>query len=201
MNRSLPLILTLDQHGVPHRWVTWQQAVWYYAKERVAWELGREAFTVYGGHSHSGKRSHITANSIIAIRGKALAIKGFNAVPPLNNRELFNRDRFMCAFCGVVSTPYRLTCDHILPMSRGGRDTWMNVVTACRNCNQKKGSRTPEEAHMQLMYAPYVPNRAEFLILANRRILADQMEFLRQHVSANSRLNERNHVAARKVLN
>jgi len=45
MNRSLPLILTLDQHGVPHRWVTWQQAVWYYAKERVAWELGRQAFT------------------------------------------------------------------------------------------------------------------------------------------------------------
>jgi hypothetical protein len=68
----------------------------------------------------------------------------------------------------------------------------MNVVTACRNCNQKKGNRTPEEAHMQLIYAPYVPNRAEFLILANRRILADQMEFLRQHVSANSRINEHN---------
>jgi 5-methylcytosine-specific restriction endonuclease McrA len=186
--RSLPLILTLDQHGVPHRWVTWQQAVWYYAKHQVAWEVGREAFTVYGGRSHAGTRSRITANSIIAIRGKALAIKGFNAVPPLNNRELFNRDRYMCAFCGVISTSYRLTCDHILPMSRGGRDTWMNVVTACRNCNQKKGSRTPEEAHMQLMYAPYVPNRAEFLILANRRILTDQMEFLKLHVSANSRI-------------
>ena len=81
MNRALPLILTLDQHGVPHRWVTWQQAVWYYAKERVAWETGREAFTIWGGRSHlTGKRSFITANSIIAIRGKALAIKGFH--PP-----------------------------------------------------------------------------------------------------------------------
>ena len=70
MNRTLPLILTLDQHGVPHRWVTWQQAVWYYAKERVAWELGNEAFTVRGGTSHlTGERSSITANSIIAIRG------------------------------------------------------------------------------------------------------------------------------------
>ena len=86
-------------------------------------------------------------------------------------------------------THHRLTCDHIVPMSRGGRDTWMNVVTACCTCNQKKGNRTPEEAHMHLLYAPYVPNRAEFLILANRRILADQMEFLRQHVSANSRIN------------
>src|SRR5437868_3502547 len=119
MNRSLPLILTLDQHGVPHRWVTWQQAVWYYAKERVAWELGREEFTFWGGRCHrTGERSHITANSIIAIRGKALAIKGFNQVPPLNNRELFNRDEFMCAFCGGDFSHYRLTCDHILPMSR-----------------------------------------------------------------------------------
>src|SRR3954470_21904277 len=115
MTRSLPLILTLDQHGVPHRWVTWQQAVWYYAKERVAWELGRQAFTIYGGRCHrTGERSKITANSIIAIRGKALAIKGFNQVPPLNNRELFNRDRFMCGFCGGDFSPYKLTCDHIL---------------------------------------------------------------------------------------
>jgi 5-methylcytosine-specific restriction endonuclease McrA len=146
--------------------VTWQQAVWYYAKERVAWEMGREEFTFWGGRCHrTGERSSITANSIIAIRGKALAIKGFNQVPPLNNRELFNRDKFVCAFCGGDFSHYRLTCDHIVPMSRGGRDSWMNVVTACRACNQKKGSRTPEEAHMQLLYAPYVPNRAEFLIL------------------------------------
>src|SRR4029450_12605675 len=115
MNRSLPLILTLDQHGVPHRWVTWQQAVWYYAKERVAWETGREEVTFWGG------RSSITPTSIISIRGKALAIKVFNQVPPLNNRELFNRDRFMCAFCGGDFSHYRLTCDHIVPMSRGGR--------------------------------------------------------------------------------
>ena len=105
------------------------------------------------------------------------------------NPDWFNRDRFVCAFCAGNFSSFKLTCDHILPLSRGGRDTWMNVVTACRTCNQKKGNRTPEEAHMQLVYAPYVPNRAEFLILANRRILADQMEFLRQHVSANSRVN------------
>src|SRR4029078_2989856 len=104
--RSLPLILTLDQHGVPHRWVTWQQAVWYYAKERVAWEGGTKSCTAYAAPSHrTAERSHITANSIIAIRGKALAIKGFNQVPPLNNRELFNRDKLMCAFRGGCLWP------------------------------------------------------------------------------------------------
>jgi 5-methylcytosine-specific restriction endonuclease McrA len=48
----------------------------------------------------------------------------------------------------------------------------MNVVTACRHCNQKKSGRTPEEAKMELLYAPYVPNKAEYLILSNRSILA-----------------------------
>jgi 5-methylcytosine-specific restriction endonuclease McrA len=188
--KRFPLILTLDQNGVPHRWITWQHAVWYYAKERIAWELGSEAFTVSGGKCReTGEVSTVTAASIIAIRGKAMAIKGFNQTPPLNNRELFHRDRHICAYCGGLFSHARLTRDHIIPYSRNGIDTWMNVVTSCRGCNERKGNRLLEEAHMQLLYAPYVPNRAEFLILANRRILADQMEFLKQHCAAQSRIH------------
>ena len=188
--RRFPLILTLDTNGIPHRWITWQHAVWYYAKKRIAWEMGSEAFTVTGGKcKETGELSSVTASSIIAIKGKAMAIKGFSQTPPLNNRELFHRDRHICAYCGTSFSHMRLTRDHITPYSRGGHDTWMNVVTACRACNERKGSRMPEEAHMELVYAPYIPNRAEFLILANRRILADQMEFLKQHVSAQSRVH------------
>ena len=64
----------------------------------------------------------------------------------------------------------------------------MNVVTACRHCNGVKRNRTPEESGIELRYAPYVPNKAEYLILTNRKILSDQMEFLSQHVSASSRV-------------
>jgi hypothetical protein len=85
----------------------------------------------------------------------------------------------------------KLTRDHVVPFSRGGRDVWMNVVTACRSCNERKSDRTPERAGMELVYLPYVPNRAEYLILTNRRILADQMEFLAQHVPAQSRLHQK----------
>lgn len=189
MAREAPLILTLDFHGVPHRWVTWQQACFYYAKNLVAWTLGREAFTVHGGISRmTGERSSITGHTIIAIKGKAMAAKGFNQVPPLNNRELFRRDRHICAYCGGEFNFLRLTRDHITPVSRGGRDTWMNVVAACRHCNGVKRNRTPDESGLQLVYAPYVPNKAEYLILTNRKILADQMEFLVQHVAATSRV-------------
>ncbi|MBI3918001.1 MAG: HNH endonuclease [Betaproteobacteria bacterium] len=179
-------------HGVPHRWISWQHACYYYAKDQVAWSLGERAFTVHGGLNRvTGERSRISAASIIAIKGKAMAMKSFGQVPPLNNRELFHRDRQMCAYCGGMFTTSRLTRDHINPFSRGGKDTWMNVVTACRSCNEKKSDRTPETARMELIYLPYVPNRAEYLILTNRRILADQMEFLAQHVPAQSRLHHK----------
>ncbi len=187
----LPLVLTLDTHGVPHRWITWQHACFYYAKGQVAWTLGEHAFTVYGGCNRvTGERSEITASSIIAIKGKAMAMKSFNQVPPLNNRELFHRDRQICAYCADSFASNKLTRDHIKPFSRGGQDSWMNVVTACRACNERKSDRTPEGAGMELVYLPYVPNRAEYLILTNRRILADQMQFLAQHVSAQSRLHQ-----------
>lgn len=187
---SLPLILALDQNGVPQRWLHWQTACFYYARNLVAWVAGDNDFTFHGGICRrTGERSHITANSIIAVRGQARGHLDFSQVPPLNNRELFRRDRHICAYCGHQGSAFRLTRDHITPVSQGGRDVWMNVVTACRPCNQKKGGRTPEQARMQLLYAPYVPNRAEFLILCNRHILADQMDFLARHVSARSRLH------------
>jgi len=189
---TLPLILTLDTHGVPHRWITWQHACYYYAKDQVAWNMGELAFTVFGGMNRAtGVRSSITANSIIAIKGKAMAMKAFSQVPPLNNRELFHRDRQICAYCGGMFPISRLTRDHVVPFSRGGRDMWMNVVTACRSCNERKSDCTPERAGMELLYLPYVPNRAEYLILTNRRILVDQMEFLTQHVPAQSRLRQK----------
>ena len=186
---EIPLILTLDFHGVPHRWITWQQSCYYYAKNLVAWTLGEKAFTFYGGTSRkTGERSSITANSIIAIKGKAMASRGFSQVPPLNNRELFRRDRHICAYCGAEFGYLRLTRDHITPLSRGGRDHWMNVVSACRHCNGIKRNRKPEEAGMELIYTPYVPNKAEYLILTNRKILSDQMGSLVQHVAAHSRV-------------
>jgi hypothetical protein len=184
-----PLILTLDQHGVPHRWISWQHACYYVAKDLVAWSVGEVSFVFHGGISRlTGERSSIETNSIIAIRGKALAGKSLHQIPPLSNRELFHRDRHVCAYCGQELTGSRLTRDHVVPVSQGGRDLWMNVVTACRGCNQHKSGRTPEEAGMELLYAPYVPNKAEYLILSNRHILADQMDFLTRHVPTQSRV-------------
>ncbi len=70
---------------------------------------------------------------------------------------VFIRDGHKCAYCGAKAT----TLDHILPRSRGGAWSWLNVVAACEGCNHRKGNRTPEEAGMRLRVVPRVPTRRE----------------------------------------
>lgn len=77
----------------------------------------------------------------------------------LSRRNIMKRDRSTCQYCGTRSD---LTLDHVLPKSRGGADSWENLVTACNNCNVKKGNRTPEEAGMPLNIKPYRPVHITF---------------------------------------
>jgi 5-methylcytosine-specific restriction endonuclease McrA len=76
--------------------------------------------------------------------------------PPWSKRGVLRRDRHTCAYCGGGAE----TVDHLLPLSRGGRNTWMNTVAACRRCNNLKANRTPPEAGMHLAWQPWVPRTA-----------------------------------------
>lgn len=94
----------------------------------------------------------------------------------------------MCLYCLKTGADRDLTRDHIVPVSRGGRDEWANVATACRSCNHRKSDRRLEEIGLKLNAVPYVPNYAEWMILKNRNILADQMAFLKQQVPKQRRI-------------
>jgi 5-methylcytosine-specific restriction endonuclease McrA len=73
----------------------------------------------------------------------------------LSRREVFARDRHTCQYCGRQSND--LTLDHVVPRHRGGAHSWDNLVAACRVCNHRKGDKTPEEAHLRLVRAPFEP--------------------------------------------
>ncbi|PWH07236.1 restriction endonuclease [Brachybacterium endophyticum] len=81
-------------------------------------------------------------------------------------RAVHERDHWSCAYCGrsVSKRPQcaalLATVDHIVPASRGGESSWLNLVSACRECNGRKADQTPEEAGMPLRYAPYDPATA-----------------------------------------
>ena len=73
----------------------------------------------------------------------------------LSRRNLLHRDGYTCQYCG--DRRHDLTIDHIVPRSKGGTDSWENVVAACLKCNVKKGDRTPKEANMALSTTPRRP--------------------------------------------
>ena len=72
----------------------------------------------------------------------------------LSRKNILLRDRYTCQYCGHTSPASELTMDHVIPRSRGGGSTWENLVTSCIRCNNRKGSRTPEEADMMLHRPP-----------------------------------------------
>ena len=72
----------------------------------------------------------------------------------LSRKNILLRDRNTCQYCATVLPSGELTLDHVIPRSRGGSSTWENLVACCHPCNNRKGSRTPEEAGMKLARQP-----------------------------------------------
>lgn len=181
-------VLALDISGIPRQWISYDAAITYHAKNAVAWALGEVVAKYRGGIQNDGTMSYIETQSIIAVKGH-----GFNphkhAMVALSNKTLFGRDRHICAYCGGHFPNYHnLSRDHIVPKSRGGENNWMNVVTSCKTCNAKKGHQLLKECSMELLYVPYAPSHYENMILQNRNILADQMEYLLAGVPKHSRI-------------
>jgi 5-methylcytosine-specific restriction endonuclease McrA len=75
----------------------------------------------------------------------------------LTRKNLMLRDAHQCQYCGRNPSVRELNIDHVVPRSRGGEDSWENLVTACRVCNLRKGWRTPDEASMRLLRKPIAP--------------------------------------------
>ncbi len=107
---------------------------------------------------------------------EVLRLKHYVNVPHLHapawtRRGLFVRDRFTCAYCGRKAgvggelSTQELTVDHVTPLSRGGKSTWLNTVCACRRCNMRKGSRLPHEAGMKLLIEPKTP-RTNYMVMS-----------------------------------
>ena len=187
-------VLRTDVAGMPLEWIDYREAARLYHADQVAYDCGTRLYTVFGGQSAiTGQRSKLEINSIIATHGTShsLSRNRDKYVPPLNNRTLFKRDANICLYCAMRFPTRDLTRDHITPVSRGGRDAWTNVATACRRCNNYKGGRTPEQAAMQLIAVPFTPTYAEYIYLKGRRVLADQMQYLLAHIPRTSPLHAR----------
>lgn len=184
-------VLRTDVSGMPLEWISYQTAVKLHFSDQIAYACGSTMYELYGGiNAKTHQRSSVEVNSIIATHGNSKTTYRHHT-PPLNNATLFRRDNHQCLYCGNHFKHQYLSRDHIQPMSRKGHDTWNNVVTACKRCNNHKANKTPEEAGMELLAIPFTPTHAEYVYLKGRRVLADQMAFLKAHFPRTSPLHDR----------
>lgn len=183
-------VLACSISGLPFRWITSRTAAKYYAKGKVAWDIGGTLEMLRGGHSRAGIVSEIAISPIIAIANSHCMSRVLEQTIPLghDNTPLYKRDRYCCAYCGGQFVHHELSRDHILATSGGGLNNWMNCVTACRRCNQEKADRLVED-FKPLLYLPYAPCRFENYLLTGRHILADQHEYLAANLPKHSRLS------------
>jgi 5-methylcytosine-specific restriction endonuclease McrA len=113
--------------------------------------------------AHDGREVH--AVSVAMPFPSILRLSVFVRVPykkiVLSRKNILRRDGHRCQYCGRSDIP--LTLDHVIPLSRGGEDTWENLVCACVRCNNRKGDQTPEEAQLSLKRTPVRPNHVTFI--------------------------------------
>lgn len=82
-----------------------------------------------------------------------------------SRKNVLLRDGYKCQYCGKALAPAFLTLDHVIPVSRGGKTQWDNIVTACKACNARKGGRKPSETGMSLLRKPKAPPVVYYLHL------------------------------------
>src|SRR4051812_20353077 len=140
-------VLVLDQGYSPHRVVHWQRAICMIFGGKV--EVLEEYDELI--------RSPSTAMRMPAVIRLLNAARRRPRVVRFSRFNVFLRDGFICQYCGEHPLARELTLDHVEPRAKGGATRWTNVVAACRPCNHRKGSRTPDEARMKLLRAPHEP--------------------------------------------
>ena len=145
MNRQ---VLVLNQNYEPLNITSMRRAVvlLHLGKAELVAELER---TLHSGAQHMSAPAVVRLSHFVRRPYPDLRV---------TRRGIFARDGHRCAYCGAEGVP--LTIDHVMPSSRGGGNDWTNLVASCVSCNNKKGSRTPDEAGMCLHHEPYRPKHA-----------------------------------------
>ena len=143
-------VLVLNANYSPMTVCTAKRAITLYFLNKI------DVLSNYNAKVHSPSIS-LDLPSVIKIK---TYIKNNSMAVEISRKNILVRDNYTCQYCGKHSTS--LTVDHVVPRFRGGQDMWENLVGACKDCNQKKGERTPEEAGMPLIKKPKRPNRIHY---------------------------------------
>lgn len=157
MERSGHKVLLLNSSYEPLRFIDQYRAINLLLKDKV---------DVVDSWSHSIRsvNENFSVPAIIRLR---YYISHKRSVPRFQKKAIFARDLWTCQYCNSRLSYSAATIDHVFPKSRGGETSWFNCVIACKKCNTRKGSKTLDEANMQLRKQPTVPGYHAFWNLQN----------------------------------
>lgn len=157
MKRSL----LLNSNGEPLQFIDCLRAIKLIIKGRVEVASGATGLPSYWDEYACSPSVNFKLPAVIRL--KHYVNKRVDKKPPrFQKKLLFSRDLWQCQYCSVELAYQNLTVDHIFPISRGGKTTWKNCVTACKICNSQKGNKTPEEAGMLLHKQPREPSPIDY---------------------------------------
>jgi len=139
--------LMLTPWMVPHKIISWQRAV-------VLTYLGKVEVIETWDAELRGPSVSMPTPAVVRLKKGAVSAKQSIRFSRMN---VFTRDKFRCQYCGVKKPVRQLNYDHVIPRVQGGKTVWENIVTSCYACNDRKGSRTPEQAGMKLLRQPKKP--------------------------------------------
>lgn len=140
--------LLLNSSYEPMRVLSWQKAL-------ILWFQGKVEVLEYHGVFARSARNRFQLPSVLRLKNYVRPRK--QGAIRFCRENVYIRDNFSCQYCGEKLSAKVLTLDHVVPASHQGKMDWENVVTACRDCNQKKADRTPTQAKMPLMKEPRMP--------------------------------------------
>lgn len=141
--------LLLNASYEPLTVISWQRAVTMFFGDKV------EVLEEYDDFHIKSVSFTMKCPAVVRLRKY---IKGDKSKVKFSRVNVFGRDNYSCQYCGIQPGAMKLTYDHVLPKSRGGRTDWNNIVTSCLPCNARKADRTPEEAKMFPFKAPRRPD-------------------------------------------
>jgi len=149
-NRDMGHALVLNASFEPLLIVTWQRAIQllFQGKVEVIEESDQEVRSV---------RVSIRVPAVLRLL-HYVPLKKKRQLVRFSRSNIFLRDHHTCQYCGGKFNKTHLTLDHVIPVVQGGQKSWQNIVTACKQCNQRKGGRTPAQAGMQLIRKPQQPS-------------------------------------------
>lgn len=165
-------ILILNKSWIPVRVSTFKKALGKVCSERArfvdhesyclfTWDEWVESFCMSHEEASSSKHPIIKGVNFSVRQPEVVVCNIYNNVPKndlrLTRRNLLVRDNFKCQYCGIRVNSKEATIDHIMPRSRGGKNTWQNLTISCIDCNVSKGNKTPQEAGMILHTTPKKP--------------------------------------------